>query len=156
MTSVAGASGAEDLEPAESAAPSGASTVLVLKRLDGPDPLDSLQPATAPGYSKLILEFDGPFGAAAASMELGFEDRAQRYYESLEMGAGFVSTPHKICVYSTRLYALLSHWQRPDEARAWLERLDDARAERRPRRHRIWPHACDPIRSVRRPLGDGP
>ncbi len=65
MTSLAGAPGEEDAELVGSAAPSEASTVLILKRLDGPDPLSTLRPATVPGFSKLILEYDGVFGAAA-------------------------------------------------------------------------------------------
>ncbi len=70
MASAASAAGVGDHDSDGSAtgrrsdAPSEASTVLVLKRLDGPDPLGELRPATASGFSRLILEFDGVFGAA--------------------------------------------------------------------------------------------
>lgn len=64
------------------------------------------------------------FGAAAAAKELRMHDLAERHYESAELGAAYLSTPFKVCLYAGRLYTLMKHWGRPDEAKSWLDRLE--------------------------------
>ncbi len=62
-------------------------------------------------------------GAAAAAKELGYEEIAARHYENAALGVNTISLPLNIGLFSARLYALLTYWERPQEAELWLERL---------------------------------
>jgi tetratricopeptide (TPR) repeat protein len=63
-------------------------------------------------------------GAALASWELGRRGEAERHYESAVLTLDTIREPLKIALFLAKFYALAHHWQRPDDARQWLERLE--------------------------------
>ena len=63
-------------------------------------------------------------GAAAAAYELGLSPLADKHYETAALGVNLTSQPFKVAEFSSRLYILLTHWGRKNEARDWLQRID--------------------------------
>lgn len=63
-------------------------------------------------------------GAAAAAYELGLSPVVEKHYENAALGVNLTSQPFKIAQFSSRLYILLTHWGREEEAQDWLQRIE--------------------------------
>ncbi|MBI4583697.1 MAG: hypothetical protein HY717_06715 [Planctomycetes bacterium] len=63
-------------------------------------------------------------GACAASYALGFHNNAERHYENALMSLNFLSKTLKIAGAYSKLYTLIKHMGRADEAKEWQQALE--------------------------------